>query len=107
MTAAPRASQRKKAGPASDKPFTFPSSVGDITVPSLSMAEPPPPFEVSLILDEEDSRIRDAKMTVLFVKTVTGDDFPAVKQLLRRLPAEEFAEFAQQWQEHSGVGLGE
>lgn len=98
---------RKKTGPASDRPFVFKSSAGDITVPSLAKATPPPPFEVSLILDEEDQSIRDAKMTVLFVRTVAGDDWPVVRDQLRKLPAAEFTAFAVGWQEHSGVNLGE
>jgi hypothetical protein len=93
-----------KRGPGSDDDFVFESSAGEITVPSLTVADQPPPIVVTEIVDEFEESRAAAKLNLLFLRTACGDDAYAV---VRLLPASELKTFTEKWQDHSGISLGE
>lgn len=101
----PRARTTKKtAGPGSDDEFTFSSSAGEITVPSLANVPKLKGLEVMEIQAIEDPAVRQARMTVVLLQRAAG---PAAMRVIAQLDMEELGEFVEAWGEHSGVGLGE
>jgi len=95
----------QKRGPGSDEDFTFDSSVGEITVPSLSKAKPPNAWQIMEIESIENPRVRNARESMLFVELSVGDN-PDALALVKQLDTVEFGEFLDAWGEHSGVSLG-
>lgn len=95
-----------KRGPGSDDDFTYESSFGEITVPSLSKAKAPNAWQMMEIEAISDPRVRNARESLLFLTLAVGDD-PDSIELVKKLDMVEFGEFLQEWGEHSGVSLGE
>lgn len=102
----PKSKAAAKRGPGSDDDFTYDSSVGEITVPSLSKAKAPNAWQMMEIESIENPRVRNARESMLFVQLAVGDD-PEVQALVKQLDIVEFGEFLEAWGEHSGVQLGE
>lgn len=95
-----------KRGPGSDDDFTWDSSVGEITVPSLAKAKAPNAWQMMEIESIENVRVKNARESLLFVQLAAGDD-PDSLALIKKLDIVEFGEFLEAWGEHSGVALGE
>lgn len=111
MTAQPNAKQLAAKGPGSDEPFTFTTTQTDgdgnpitITVPSCSVAPQPPPLVINEIVDEFEDQRAQAKVQRLLLQTAVGDEAYAV---IRQFGSQELKTFNDEWQKHSGVGLGE
>lgn len=94
-----------KTGPGSDDDFTFPSSVGDITVPSLAKAKAPNAWAMMELEAIEDKRVKGARESMLFVQLAAGDD-PVSLARIKQLDMVEFGDFMEKWGSHSGVELG-
>jgi hypothetical protein len=94
-----------KRGPGSDDDFVYDSSVGEITVPSLSKAKAPNAWDMMEIESIENPRVKNARESMLFVKLAAGDD-PEALALIKQLDMVEFGEFMEAWGDHSGVQLG-
>ena len=95
-----------KRGPGSDEDFTYESSVGEITVPSLSKAPAPNAWQMMEIESIDNPRVRNARESLLFLTLAVGDD-PETVNLVKKLDMVEFGDFLEAWGEHSGVSLGE
>jgi hypothetical protein len=104
--AAPKKAAVAKRGPGSDDDFVYESSVGEITVPSLSKAKAPNAWQIMEIESIENQRVKNARESLLFVQLAAGDD-PDSLALIKQLDIVEFGEFLEAWGEHSGVQLGE
>jgi hypothetical protein len=83
-------------GPGSDEDFTFESSVGPITVPSMSMI----PFGVMRKARKEPG----AEQTYAVIEAIAS---PEALALIDQLPAREIAAFSEAWAAHSGASVGE
>ena len=99
------AATRKKAdtpaavGPGSDEDFTFKSSLGEFTVPSIAVA--PRPSNLQMLRAQAQNN--EALAALLIFEAAAGD---AIK-IIDRLPAEEQDRFLEEWGAHSGASLGE
>lgn len=95
-----------KTGPGSDEDFTFPSSLGEITVPSLSKAKTPNAWQMMEIEAIENTRVKNARESLLFLTLAIGDD-PKTVAIVKQFDMVEMGEFLEAWGKHSGVSLGE
>jgi hypothetical protein len=87
-------------GPGSDDPFTFKSSLGDITVPSLSVAPKPNALAVA-------AAKRRGQMDEIVAMLTEAAASPEAWELLTTIPNEELEDFYTQWGRHSGITPGE
>lgn len=101
----PKQKTPARRGPGSDDDFSYDSSVGEITVPSLSKAKAPNAWQMMEIESIENQRVKNARESMLFVELAAGDD-PAALDLIKQLDMVEFGEFMEAWADHSGVSLG-
>ncbi len=104
MTTAPKKSTAAaKRGPASDEDFTYDTSVGTITVPSIAKMKKPNAWQLLELETIENPRVRNARMNMMLIELAAGKAVTLVKQL----DVEEMGQFMEAWAEHSGVALGE
>jgi hypothetical protein len=92
-----------KRGPASDDDFTFPSSKGDVTVPSLAKAPKPNAWTLMQIEAIENPRVAQARMNMAMLESAVPE---AALAIIKQFDTEEFGEFMVEWGEHSGVSMG-
>lgn len=101
----PKKAVPAKRGPGSDDDFVFDSTVGEITVPSLSKAKVPNAWDMMEIEAIENARVKNARESRLFIELAVGDN-PEAFALIKKLDMVEFGEFMAAWGEHSGMALG-
>lgn len=85
-----------EAGPGSDDEFTFQSSKGPITVPSMAKI----PFGVMRKARKESG----TEQTFAVIEAIAS---PEALDLLDQLDVQEISRFSGEWAEHSGASLGE
>lgn len=83
-------------GPGSDEEFTYESSKGPITIPSMALI----PFGVM----RKARKLDGAEQTYAVVEAVAS---PEALDVIDLLTAREFAAFSEAWAAHSGASLGE
>lgn len=101
MAAAPRKKPTVVAGggPGSDDDFTFASSLGEFTVPSIAVA--PRPSNLQML--RAQAQKNEALAALLVFEAAVGDAI----NIIDRLPADEQDRFLEEWSAHSGASLGE
>lgn len=98
-TRTPRPRSTSKVVPAgSDTEFTFKSSKGDITVPSLASVEPT--FGIIEAVKSGDN-------LAVIVQTVKNCADEKTLATVRELRMTELADFYEKWSAFSGIGMGE
>lgn len=88
-------------GPGSDEDFTFDSSAGEITVRSLATI--PKPNQLKLVRLEKDDPTHMASTFYLLQLALTPEGYESLEEL----PGDELEKFLAEWQDHSGLTLGE
>jgi hypothetical protein len=96
MTAVKKLAAAPEPGPGSDEDFTFESSVGAITVPSMAMV----PFGVMRKARKESGM----EQTFAVIEAIAS---PEALELIDQLGAREIAAFNEAWAAHSGASMGE
>ncbi len=91
---------KKSVGPGSDDDFSFESSLGTITIPSLSKG----PRPNDLAMAEAQQSGNATRMVLLVTKAKAT---PEVWEKLTSLPNDELEEFFTAWGAHSGITPGE
>lgn len=88
------------AGAGSDEDFTFDSSLGPITLPSVTRGPTPNALAMSV------AQMAGDKGTIVVLLTQAKAP-PAMFALLCKLPNDELEEFYTAWGAHSGITPGE
>jgi len=92
---------KESTGPGSDEDFVFPSSVGEITVRSLAVI--PKPNQLKIVRLEKDDPSHMAATFYLLELALSPENYA----ILEDLPGDELETFLEEWQDHSGLTLGE
>ena len=87
-------------GHGSDEPFTFASSLGPITLPSLATAPRPNPMAL------KDAQVEGDYLTVLWL-VLKAAASPETWDVIKRLPGDEFERLSTDLGVHSGISVGE